>query len=109
MQTFPVNGSDALWWVMLMHLCVTDIFSVMGWVVMISMMFDVVEDSQMRTGRRDEGLFLSGLVYFKKYFQVWVFIIGFVLQFLGFDNSQSNIEQMQEPINNLVIFVCISG
>ena len=25
-QTFPVNGSDALWWVMLMHLCVTDIF-----------------------------------------------------------------------------------
>ena len=38
-QTFPLNGSDALWWVMLMHLCVTDIFSVMGWVVMISMMF----------------------------------------------------------------------
>ena len=27
-QTFPANGSDALWWVMLMHLCVTDIFSV---------------------------------------------------------------------------------
>ncbi len=109
-QTFPVNGSDALWWVMLMHLCITDIFSVMGWVVMISMMFDVVEDSQMRTGRRDEGLFLSGPGLFQKIFSgLGVFIIGFVLQFLGFDNSQSNIEQMQEPINNLVIFVCISG
>ena len=109
-QTFPVNGSDALWWVMLMHLCITDIFSVMGWVVMISMMFDVVEDSQMRTGRRDEGLFLSGPGLFQKIFSgLGVFIIGFVLQFLGFDNSQSNVEQMQEPINNLVIFVCISG
>ena len=67
------------------------------------MMFDVVEDSQMRTGRRDEGLFLSGPGLFQKIFSgLGVFIIGFVLQFLGFDNSQSSVEQMQEPINNLV-------
>ena len=54
-------------------------------------------------------LFLSGPDYFKKYFQVCVFYNRFCIAVLGFDNSQSNVEQMQEPINNLVIFVCISG
>ena len=109
-QTFPSNGSNALWWIMISHQCITDILSVMGWVILISMVFDVVEDSQKKTGRRDEGLFLAGPGLFQKVFSgLGVFILGFVLQFLGFGNTETTIEEMKEPVNNLVLFICIVG
>ena len=109
-QTFPDNGSNALWWIMISHQCVTDILSVMGWVILISMVFDVVEDSQKKTGRREEGLFLAGPGLFQKVFSGFgVFIIGFVLQFLGFSNTEATIQEMKEPVNNLVLFICIIG
>ena len=107
-QTFPSNGSNALWWIMISHQCVTDVLSVMGWVILISMVFDVVEDSQKKTGRRDEGLFLAGPGLFQKVFSgLGVFILGFVLQFLGFSNTEATIQEMKEPLNNLVLFICI--
>ena len=69
---------------MISHQCITDVLSVMGWVILISMVFDVVEDSQKKTGRRDEGLFLAGPEIISKVFSGFgVFILGFVLQFLG--------------------------
>ena len=109
-QTFPSNGSNALWWIMISHQCITDVLSVMGWVILISMVFDVVEDSQKKTGRRDEGLFLAGPGLFQKVFSgLGVFILGFVLQFLGFSNTESTILEMKEPVNNLVLFICIIG
>jgi len=109
-QTFPSNGSNALWWIMIFHQCITDILSVMGWVILISMVFDVVEDSQKKTGRRDEGLFLAGPGLFQKVFSgLGVFILGFVLQFLGFSNTEATIQEMKEPVNNLVLFICIIG
>jgi len=109
-QTFPSNGSSALWWIMISHQCITDILSVMGWVILISMVFDVVEDSQKKTGRRDEGLFLAGPGLFQKVFSgLGVFILGFVLQFLGFGNTEATILEMKEPVNNLVLFICIIG
>ena len=109
-QTFPSNGSNALWWIMISHQCVTDVLSVMGWVILISMVFDVVEDSQKKTGRRDEGLFLAGPGLFQKVFSgLGVFILGFVLQFLGFSNTEATIQEMKEPVNNLVLFICVIG
>ena len=109
-QTFPSNGSNALWWIMISHQCVTDVLSVMGWVILISMVFDVVEDSQKKTGRRDEGLFLAGPGLFQKVFSgLGVFILGFVLQFLGFSNTEATIQEMKEPVNILVLFICIIG
>ena len=109
-QTFPVNGSNSLWWIMISHQCITDVLSVMGWVILISMVFDVVEDSQKKTGRRDEGLFLAGPGLFQKVFSgLGVFILGFVLQFLGFGNTEASIQEMKEPVNNLVLFICIIG
>jgi len=109
-QTFPSNGSNALWWIMIFHQCITDILSVMGWVILISMVFDVVEDSQKKTGRRDEGLFLAGPGLFQKVFSgLGVFILGFVLQFLGFSNTEATIQEMKDPVNNLVLFICIIG
>ena len=33
----------------------------------------------------------------------------FVLQFLGFGNTEASIQEMKEPVNNLVLFICIIG
>ena len=47
---------------------------------------------------------------FQKVFSgLGVFILGFVLQFLGFSNTEATIQEMKEPVNNLVLFICIIG
>ena len=68
------------------------------------MAFDVVENSQTKTGRRDEGLFLSGPGLIQKVLTgLGLFILGIVLQFIGF-NEKGTIQDMQEPIYSLVTF-----
>lgn len=101
---FPSNGTDLIWWVILLHTAITDFLSVMGFVLVISMAFDVVENSQTKTGRRDEGLFLSGPGLIQKVLTgLGLFILGIVLQFIGFD-TKGSIDEMQDPIYSLVTF-----
>ena len=93
----------------LASMCHVDILSVMGWVILISMVFDVVEDSQKDRKKR-RGIISSGSRFISKVFSGFgVFIIGFVLQFLGFSNTEATIQEMKEPVNNLVLFICIIG
>jgi Na+/melibiose symporter-like transporter len=63
---FPPNGSPAL-------LPLLFVFSVFGAglaiassIVLVSMLADVVEDSELRTGRRSEGLFFAGASFMQK-------------------------------------------
>ena len=101
---FPANGTDLLWWVICIHTGITDFLAVMGFVLVISMAFDVVENSQTKTGRRDEGLFLSGPGLIQKVLTgLGLFILGIVLQLVGFD-AQGTISDMQDPIYKLVTF-----
>lgn len=82
---FPENGSPAL----LPMLC---LFSVLGVSSSIacqinnaSMMTDVVEDSQRKTGRRSEGLFFSTTAFMLKAISgMGVLVATFMLQFVNF-------------------------
>ena len=66
MQIFPENGTDALWWTIIIFLCVGYFLRTAGWILVISMVYDVVEDGQLTTGRRDEGsLFVRKWLYSK--------------------------------------------
>ena len=40
---------------MIIHTSIVDALRAMGFVLVISMIYDIVEDSQINTGRRDEG------------------------------------------------------
>ena len=55
---FPENGTDLIWWILISYTAFEDMLRAMGFVLVISMIFDIVEDSQIRTGRRDEGICL---------------------------------------------------
>ena len=65
-QIFPSNGTDALWWVIITFLCISYFLRTAGFILVLSMIYDVVEDGQLSTGRRDEGLvFISKRFYTK--------------------------------------------
>ena len=107
-QIFPSNGTDALWWVIITFLCISYFLRTAGFILVLSMIYDVVEDGQLSTGRRDEGLYLSANGFIQKIISgLGVVFVGFMLNFVGFDVKNPSIIEMQEPIHQLAYFQAI--
>jgi Na+/melibiose symporter-like transporter len=84
----PPNGSDLLFWILFIDVVVNGAMAVMTGVMLSSMMTDVVEDSQVKTGRRSEGLLMSADNLFKKIVSgVGVFVSGLVLAWVAFPHN----------------------
>ena len=74
------------------------------------MIYDIVEDSQINTGRRDEGVFMSGPNLIQKILSGFgIFLLGIVMQLFGFDNTNMSQTEIAQPIRELVIFQSIIG
>ena len=107
---FPANQTDALWWILLLHSNVMILLSVTGFVLIGSMVADIVEESQEKTGRRSEGLLTAGPALAQKTASAsGVFIIGIVLSVIGFNIPNPSIESMQEPMHDLALTHLILG
>ena len=52
---FPANGTDVLWWLLLLHSAFVVSLVVTGFILVGSMGADIVEESQRQTGRRSGG------------------------------------------------------
>jgi GPH family glycoside/pentoside/hexuronide:cation symporter len=63
---FPANGTAALLVLLLGITAISTSFGVASAILGASMMSDVVEDEQMRTGQRNEGLFFAGSFFMQK-------------------------------------------
>jgi GPH family glycoside/pentoside/hexuronide:cation symporter len=59
LNLFPVNGAPILRPLLIFFTTIATMLSISSSVTISSMLADVVEDSQRRTGRRSEGLFFS--------------------------------------------------
>ena len=59
MGVMPENGTDLLLGILLADRLVTGVFSTGGFILVSSMFADIVEESQVKTGRRSEGLLMS--------------------------------------------------
>ncbi len=107
---FPENNTELIWWILILHTGIEDLLRAMGFTLVISMIYDIVENSEITTGRRDEGIFMTGPGLIQKILSgLGIFILGFVLQYLNFDpNMTSNIESTP-PINELVLFQITVG
>lgn len=82
---FPPNGSPALVPILFCATAVSSPLSVAGLVLMGSMMADVVEDSEMETGRRSEGLLFSAVSFIQKSVSgTGVMFSGLILAIIGF-------------------------
>ena len=66
MGLFPPNHSPFLVPILLWFGLFGSILAAANSIVMLSMMADIVEDSQLRTGRRSEGLFFSANAFVQK-------------------------------------------
>ena len=63
---FPANGSTLLVPLLLVFGTVGTTLSIACDIIVTSMLADVVEDSQIKTGRRSEGVFFAGSSFMQK-------------------------------------------
>ncbi len=102
---FPANGTEVLWWLLLLHSTSIVSLAVTGFILVGSMAADIVEESQRQTGRRSEGLLTTGPALAQKMVSAGgVLIVGLLLSVFGFSVSNPSVESMQGPIRNLAIF-----
>ena len=110
MTLFPENNTDLIWWILILHTGVEDLLRAMGFTLVISMIYDIVENSQINTGRRDEGIFMTGPGLIQKILSgLGIFILGLVLQYLNFDPNIATNSESKPPINELVLFQITVG
>ncbi|HAC81568.1 MAG TPA: hypothetical protein DCG06_14815 [Deltaproteobacteria bacterium] len=107
---FPPNGTDLLWWILLAHVSLMGALSVGGFILIGSMVADIVEQSQEVTGRRSEGLLSAGPALVQKTMSAGgVWITGILLSVFGFDAVEPTVESMREPMHRLAVFHLILG
>ena len=84
---FPENGSDLLWWILLVHTCTMSSLGALGFVFIGSMGMEIVEQVQDRTGRREEGLLGTVNSFVHKLIGAGgVLISGIIISMVGFDD-----------------------
>jgi GPH family glycoside/pentoside/hexuronide:cation symporter len=102
---FPANGSALLWWILLLHSSFLVALSILGFILVGSMVADIVEESQRTTGRRSEGLLTAGPALAQKTVSAGgVLVVGVLLSGFGFSGANPTVEAMQEPMRNLAAF-----
>lgn len=81
----PPNGSDLVFWIIMAEQFVYASCGIMTSIIVTSMIADVVEDSEVKTGRRSEGLLFSADNFFKKLVSGFgVLISGIILGVIAF-------------------------
>ena len=85
---FPGNESPALFPILLGHQVIEITMVVMFGIMQSSMLADVVEHSELSTGRREEGLFFAGQTFVQQATGgVGAFIAGMALTWIQFPTS----------------------
>lgn len=82
---FPPNGAPALLPILFAFQAVSGALTIGSSIIMLSMLADVVEDNELKTGRRSEGLFFAGGSFLQKVVSgSGVFVSGLLLSFIHF-------------------------
>jgi Na+/melibiose symporter-like transporter len=99
---FPENDSPYLYPIMVGHAMLDVTLIVMFGIVQSSMLADIVEHSEVMTGRREEGLFFAARTFAAKATSgVGAFIAGIALDLISFPKGAAPGEVPQEVIWNL--------
>jgi GPH family glycoside/pentoside/hexuronide:cation symporter len=100
----PPNGSDLLFGILFVDVILNGAMAMMTGVMLSSMIADVVEDAEVRTGRRSEGLLFSADNLFKKIVSgMGVFVSGALLAFVHFPHKAKRGEVDPELLRNLAL------
>ena len=107
----PANGTDLLFGVMFVDVILNGALAIMNGIFLTSMIADIVEDSEVKTGRRSEGLLSSADNLFKKIVSgVGVFVSGTILTFIEFPQGAKRGEVDPDMLQKLgLIYVPVQG
>lgn len=84
----PENGTTALFVLLFVETIINGALAICTGILLASMIADVVEDSEVKTGRRSEGLLMSADNLFKKMVSgVGVFAAGLMLTWVNFPQN----------------------
>ena len=102
---WPEFGSWTSLYIYSVFIVAEVVFAIVGNVMLDSMMADVVEDSELTTFRRSEGLFYAALSFAFKAISACVIIgAGLIVSLVGLDDVRS-VEQVTHEIRfNLAVF-----
>ena len=99
---FPANGTDLLWWLLLIHYVFETCLGALGFIFVGSMVMEIVEDVERTTGRREEGLLGTVSSFIHKLIGAGgVVVSGLIISAVGFDiSSGATLEELRGPIIN---------
>jgi len=106
---FPENGEGALLPILFVQTVFSTGFSITSAILISSMIADVVEDSELRTGRRSEGLFFSAAAFVQKAVSgVGIFASSMILLAIGFPQEAKPGQVSEGVITNLgVVYLAV--
>ena len=101
---FPPVGSPALLPILYTTMCLGTASNVTGFILGASMMADVVEDSETKTGRRSEGVFFAGAFFVQKCTSgIGIFLAGLLLGVAGFPEKAMPGQVPVATLNRLIL------
>ena len=104
LDLFPANGSWTLVWTLLVMGCITAPMGIAASILVSSMIADVVEDSELRTGERSEGLFFSAAAFVNKSVSgLGVLGAGAILWLIQFPIGAAPHHVPESTLNNLAL------
>ncbi len=105
---FPEVGSRALLPVLFGCFILSTACNVSAFILGASMMADVVEDSEIRTGRRSEGVFFAGSFFVQKCTSgVGIFAAGSILAIAGFPDKATPGQVPVATIDRLTLIYAV--
>ncbi|WP_374656407.1 MFS transporter [Phenylobacterium sp.] len=100
----PENGTPLLFGILVVDFMANGAMAMMTGVMLQSMIADVVEDAEVKTGRRSEGLLFSADNLFKKIVSgVGVFVSGVLLAHVAFPQGAKPGQVDPELLRNLAL------
>lgn len=103
----PPNGAAIIAPLLLVQNLLSNAFGITGQILFTSMIADVVDDSELRTGRRQEGVFFAGAAFVAKAVSgIGIFVSSFLLAAVGFPETASTTGVAPEVLRNFgLVFV----
>ena len=98
----PPNGTEALYWTILI-VTIVDIALIVAYQILTaSMVADIVEQNELATGRRSEGVYFAGISFMRKLAQgVGVLTASFILAFASITPGMVPAEATEGSIRTL--------
>ena len=102
---FPENGTDALFWTLVVFNALEVTLIIIAASLVAAMIADIVEDSEVKTGRRSEGIFFAANSFAQKAVNgLGVVVAGQILAIIQFPTQAKPGDVPESTIADLAIY-----